>query len=93
MSFSSKDELFAKEFVGKLVQDVNDFYIQTKTKKTAQNVAVLQHQADSVKAVLDASINGVATASDENPNPNPLLLTLRVPSQKKQVDVQASGAV
>ncbi|HVW14764.1 MAG TPA: hypothetical protein VHB54_13095 [Mucilaginibacter sp.] len=93
VSFNSKDELFAREFVNKLVQDVNDFYIQTKTKKTAQNVAVLQHQADSVKAVLDASINGVATASDENPNPNPLLLTLRVPSQKKQVDVQASGAV
>jgi uncharacterized protein involved in exopolysaccharide biosynthesis len=91
--FNSKDELFAKEFVNKLVQNVNEFYIQTKTKKTAQNVDVLQHQADSVKAVLNASINGVATASDENPNANPLLQTLRVPSQKRQVDVQASGAV
>ena len=90
---NSKDELFAQAFTNKLVQTVNEFYIQTKTKKTSQNVQVLQHQADSVKAVLNASISGVASAIDADPNANPLLLSLRVPSQKKQVDVQASGAV
>jgi len=90
---NSKDELFAKEFTNKLVQTVNEFYIQTKTKKTSQNVQVLQHQADSVKAVLNSSISGVASAIDADPNANPQLLRLRVPSQKKQVDVQASSAV
>jgi hypothetical protein len=87
------DEQFAKAFNDSLVATVNNFYIKTKTKKTALNVAVLQRQADSVKTVLNNSISGVASALDAAPNANPLLLTLKVPSQKKQVDVQASSAV
>ena len=87
------DELFAKEFTNKLVENVNTFYINTKTKKTAQNLRVLQKQVDSVKNVLNSSISGVASAIDAAPNANPSLLALRVPSQKKQVDVQASTAI
>jgi uncharacterized protein involved in exopolysaccharide biosynthesis len=90
---NAKDELFAKEFTNKLVETVNDFYVFTKTKKSYQNILVLQHQADSVRAVLNSSINGVAAAIDAAPNANPSLLTLRVPSQKKQIDVQASTAI
>lgn len=93
VAFSSKDELFAKEFTNKLVETVNTFYVLTKTKKSNQNVVVLQRQADSVRAVLNSSISGVASAIDAAPNANPLQLSLRVPSQKKQVDVQASTAV
>lgn len=93
VEFSSKDEVFAKEFTDKLVQNVNDFYIQTKTKKAAQNVKVLQHQADSVKNSLNFSIHGVASAMNAAPNANPQLYTLRVPSEKKQVDVQANTAI
>lgn len=91
--FISTDEIFAKEFTNKLVENVNEFYVQTKTKKSNQNVAVLQRQADSVRRILDSSISGVASAIDASPNPNPLLVSLRVPSQKKQIDVQASTAV
>lgn len=87
------DEVFAKEFNDKLVATVNDFYIKTKTKKTSQNVQVLQKQADSVRVVLNNSISGVASALDAAPNANPLLLTLRVPSQKKQIDVQSSSTI
>jgi hypothetical protein len=87
------DELFAKAFNDSLVATVNDFYIKTKTKKKSLNVAVLQRQADSVKAVLNSSISGVASALDAAPNANPALLSLKVPSQKKQVDVQASSAI
>ena len=93
VEIASKDEVFAKEFNNKLVENVNDFYIQTKTKKSNQNVKVLQYQADSVKRVLNSSINGVASAIDATPNANPALLVLKVPSQKKQVDVQASTAI
>jgi Chain length determinant protein len=93
VEFTSKDELFAKEFTDKLVETVNDFYVLTKTKKSVQNIQVLQHQADSVRQMLNSSISGVASASDAAPNANPLLLSLRVPSEKKQVDVQASTAV
>jgi uncharacterized protein involved in exopolysaccharide biosynthesis len=90
---TTKDELFSKAFNERLVQTVNDFYIQTKTKNSLQNLQVLQHQADSVKAILNSSINGVASANDAAPNANPLLSTLRVSSQKKQVDVQANSAI
>jgi len=89
----TKDELFSKYFTEKLVQNVNDFYVQTKTKKEYQNIIVLQHQADSVKAILNSSINGVASSIDASPNANPQLALLRVPSQKKQVDVQANSAI
>lgn len=89
----SNDELFAKAFAESIVGNVNKFFVQTKTKKSAQNVQVLQHQADSVHAELNSSIRGVADAIDDAPNANPQMLSLRVPSQKKQVDVQASTAV
>lgn len=89
----SKDELFAKSFADNIVSKVNAFYINTKTKKSSENLAILQEQADSVKRVLNASIGGVAAAVDANPNTNPAFQTLRVSSQRKQVDVQASGAI
>ena len=87
------DELFAKNFNDKLVETVNNFYVLTKTKKSTQNVWVLQHQADSVRAILNSSISGVATAADAAPNANPFRQTLRVPSQRRQVDVQTNGAI
>ncbi|MGZ3750863.1 MAG: lipopolysaccharide biosynthesis protein [Mucilaginibacter sp.] len=93
VNVNSKDELFTQAFTNQLVKTVNEFYIQTKTKKTFQNVQILQHQADSVKNVINSSITGVASAIDADPNANPQLLRLRVPSQKKQIDVQASSAV
>lgn len=90
---ASEDELFSKEFNIKLVETVNNFYAQTKTKKSYQNVQILQKQADSVKRILNYSIGGVASAIDAAPNANPNQLILRVPSQRKQVDVQASTAI
>ncbi|RKD20483.1 lipopolysaccharide biosynthesis protein [Pelobium manganitolerans] len=89
----SKDELFSKSFADNIVAKVNAFYVSTKTKKSLENLTVLQNQADSVKAVLNASIGGVAAAVDANPNLNPAFQRLRVGSQRKQVDVQASAAV
>jgi len=89
----SEDEQFAKAFGEKIMSKVNDFYVQTKTKKSAENLAILQHQADSVRAILNNSITGVAAAMDANPNTNPAFQRLRAPSQRKQVDVQANGAI
>jgi hypothetical protein len=89
----SEDELFAKAFANNIVNKVNSFYVKTKTKKSLENLSILQNQADSVRGVLNASIGGVAAAVDANPNLNPAFQTLRVGSQRKQVDVQASGAI
>ena len=43
------DEFFAKAFDDQIVKNVNDFYIQTKTIKAAQNVRLLQHKTDSIR--------------------------------------------
>ncbi len=89
----SKDEQFAKNFNDAVVATVNRFYVETKTKKSTDNLRILQHQADSVRRVLNASIGGAASAIDANPNANMALQILRVPSQRKQIDVQANTAM
>ncbi|MCU0349782.1 MAG: Wzz/FepE/Etk N-terminal domain-containing protein [Flavobacterium sp.] len=92
VKFQSKDELFAKSFTLNIVKGVNQFYVETKTKKSAENLYVLQRQADSIKNILNIAILGVASAIDANPNFNPAFQSLRVPSQRKQIDVQANAA-
>ncbi|WP_026952553.1 GumC domain-containing protein [Algoriphagus mannitolivorans] len=93
VSISSKDQAFAKVFNETLVGKVNTFYFETKTKKTGENLAILQSQADSVRAILDESIGAYASAQDRVPNANPLLTSATVESRKRQIDVQATGAV
>jgi hypothetical protein len=89
----SENENFSKYFSEMLVKTVSDFYINTKTKKSVQNVNILQRQTDSVRYELNKAIGGVASSVDVNPNPNPMLQILRVPSQRRQVDVQANTAI
>jgi uncharacterized protein involved in exopolysaccharide biosynthesis len=93
VSISSQDELFAKVLNERLVEKVNAFYLETKTKKTGENLSILQTQADSVRSILDESIGAYAAASDRVPNANPLLSSATVESRKRQIDVQATGAV
>jgi hypothetical protein len=93
VSISSKDEPFAKIFNETLVDKVNTFYLETKTKKTGENLRILQTQADSVRSILDESIAEYATATDRVPNVNPLLNSAQVESRKRQIDVQATAAV
>jgi len=90
---TSKDELFSKAFNDQIVKNVNEFYVNTKVKKSAQNVSILQHQTDSVKRELNGALSGVAALTDVNPNPNPARQILRVPSQRRQVDAQANTAI
>lgn len=90
---TSEDELFSKFFTDKMVENVNTFYTETKVKKESRTVQILQRHADSVKVILENSLHGVASAVDAAPNANPLMSTLRLSSQKKQIDVQASSAI
>lgn len=93
VEIDSKNEKFAKYFADDLVKNVSDFYIETQTKKESENVAILKHQADSIRIRLNADITGVASSSDQNSNPNPSLQILRAPSQRRQVDVQVNTAI
>ena len=93
LTVTSKNELFSKFLAEVLARVVSDFYVETKTKKSVRNVAILQHQTDSVRRELNSSINGVATSLDATPNANPGRLLLKAPSQHRQVDVQANQAI
>lgn len=90
---NSQDEMFSKYFTELIAKTVSNFYVDTKTMKAAQNVSILQRQTDSVRRELNIAITGVASSADVNPNANPALAILRVPSQRRQVDVQANTAI
>jgi hypothetical protein len=93
LKVSTTNELFSKYFAEVLAKVVSDFYVQTKTKREVKNVAILQRQADSVRRELYGAISGVASSIDAAPNPNPSFQSLRVPSQRKQVEVVTTTAV
>lgn len=89
----SKDELFAKAFCELIVGNVNRFYVDTKVKKSRDNLNILQHQTDSIRRSLNSAISGVASMIDVNPNANPARQILRVPAQKRQIDAEANKAI
>ena len=93
VSFNHKNEEFAKIFNEKLVTNVNDFYIKSKSFKTSLNLNILQKESDSIRLVLNNSIQILAALDEGLPNSNPLLKTLRTPYQKAMVDVQANTAI
>lgn len=93
VAYTSNNQVLAKDFNQVLVEHVNDFYLETKTRKTGENLRVLSFQADSVKRVLDQALLELAQFEEDNPNLNPLKLSSRVPMQKLQIDIQASSVV
>ena len=93
VNIQSKDEAFSKVFNETLVERVNGFYFETKTKKTAENLQILQSQSDSVRKILDQSLVSFANTADRVPNPNPLMQSGTVDARKKQIDISASTAV
>jgi hypothetical protein len=90
---NSTNEMFAKYFTEALVKEVSDFYIDTKSKKSRENMDVLERQTDSIRRELNGAITGVAVANDNTFNLNPALNVRRAPSARRQVDVQANTAI
>lgn len=87
------DEQFAKVFNDQIVKTVNDFYIQTKTKKALSNLSILQQQTDSVRRILNGAIYNNAAVIDATPNLNPTRQVLRVSAQRSQVNAEANKAI
>lgn len=88
---SSEDEVFAKEFNDQIVKNVNDFYVQTKTKKSLDNVAILQQKVDSVRSVMNNAIYAAAAIVDATPNLNPTRQLQRaVPMQRSQFSAEGN---
>ncbi|SFD73741.1 lipopolysaccharide biosynthesis protein [Flavobacterium phragmitis] len=90
---SSTNESFSKLFCEALAEQVGNFYVETKSKKARMNMAILEHQVDSVRGELNSAITGVAVANDNTFNLNPALNVRRTPSARRQVDVQANTAI
>lgn len=85
----SSDEFFAKAFNEVIVNTVNDFYLKTKTKKSLENVLILQQKTDSIKAVMDGAIYRAAAVTDATPNLNPTRQVQRlVPVQRSQFSAE-----
>lgn len=94
VSVKANDELFAKEFNNALVKEVNDFYYNTKTKKSKGNIAILQHKVDSVRAVMNGDISTAASVGDQTPNLNPTRLSQRtIPTQRSQFSAETNKAI
>lgn len=93
VSTTTTNEMFSKDFTEILVKNVNDFYVETKTKKALENLNILQQQTDSIRKELNSAIGSVAFAEDANPNANLARQILRVPSSRKQVEVEANQAI
>ncbi|MFV5688859.1 Wzz/FepE/Etk N-terminal domain-containing protein [Flavobacterium sp. ZT3R25] len=89
----STNELFAKYFAEALAKKVSDFYITTKSKKARMNMDILERQTDSIRGELNGAITGVAVANDNTFGLNPAMNVRRVPSARRQVDVQANTAI
>lgn len=90
----STDETFSKRFNEELVKNVNDFYVQMKTKKSLYNVAILQRKTDSVRAVMNGAIYNAAVVSDATPNLNPTRQVQRVaPIQRAQASAETNKAI
>jgi hypothetical protein len=88
---TSKDEFFAEAFNKGIVKNVNDFYIKTRIKKSLQNVTILQHKTDSVRAVMNGAIYSAAAVSDATPNLNPTRQIQRTaPVQRSQFSVETN---
>lgn len=90
----AKDELFAKSFNDELVKNVNEFYITTVTRKSQQNVQILQHKTDSVRAVMNGAIYTAVAVADATPNLNPTRQVQRaVPTQRAQFSAETNKGV
>ncbi|WP_374166352.1 lipopolysaccharide biosynthesis protein [Arcticibacter sp. MXS-1] len=94
VDIKSTDEEFAKTFNEELVRNVNEFYIQTRTRKSLNNIAILQGKADSVRAIMNRSIYSAAAVVDATPNMNPTKQRQRnVPLQRAQFSAEANKAI
>lgn len=90
----TKDEFFSKKFNDQIVRNVNDFYVQTKTKKSLQNVSILKEKVDSVTKVMNGAIFTVASVADATPNLNPTRQLQRTaPMQRSQFSAETNKVI
>lgn len=94
VELKSEDEKFAKHFNDEIVDNVNEFYILTKTKKSIDNINILQAKTDSIRKVMTGAIFSAAAISDATPNLNESRQTRRnAPIQQSQYSAETNKLV
>lgn len=94
VTVASDDELFAKAFNEMIVQTVNRFYADTKTKKSIDNVEILQRKADSLRSAMTGAVYRAAVVADATPNQNPTRMVQRTaPIQNAKYNAEINQAI
>lgn len=91
LKYSDFDEEYAKDFLTSLLQNASDYYIDYKSKKSKQNVDILQRQTDSVMNELHGSVSDINVMGDFNVNP--IKQQSKTKIQFKQIDQQIDAAL
>jgi hypothetical protein len=91
VDFKSKDELFSKLFVETLMNQTYQFYKAAKTSQSQVNINMMQHTADSIKALYEGALYSSAGISDVNINQ--AMQFAAVPRIKQQYNAQLYGSV
>ncbi|MBI2259894.1 MAG: lipopolysaccharide biosynthesis protein [Flavobacteriia bacterium] len=93
ITVKTKSHVFTRYFPEILIKNLIDFYTEVKTKKAKLNYDVLKKQTDSIRVALNNAISSVAASNDNIFGLNPSMNIQRVPSLRKQVDIQANTAI
>jgi hypothetical protein len=78
---TTRDELLSQLFTERLVKTGTDWYVKSKTKVKADNVALLQHRADSLGTLLNRNTYSAAAAQQSLVDVNPALRTAPVTAE------------
>jgi uncharacterized protein involved in exopolysaccharide biosynthesis len=91
VDFKSIDEQFSKLFLEELMAQTYQFYKETKTSQARENVNMVQHTADSIKALYEGALYKGAGYSQVNVNQ--ALQFAAVPRIKQENNAQLYGTV
>jgi|GEM_PF-947563 uncharacterized protein involved in exopolysaccharide biosynthesis len=86
ISMSTPHEGFSKHFLEKLVAEVSAYYIESKTRRSKTNLAIIERRNDSIRRAYQAAIRKRAAFSDADINLARELAS--APTEKMQTDVQ-----
>ncbi len=91
VNFTSTNEQFAKLFVDNLMANTIQFYTETRTAQSRDNISKFQHTADSIKVLYEDALYASTTISQVNINR--AIQTAVVPKVKEEYNAQLYGVV
>lgn len=86
ISTTMKDEKLSLLFCQRMLNQATDFYISTKTQRIRNNVARLQHRADSIAALLNRKTYTLSAANQSLLNLNPAYTTANAGIEVRERD-------